>query len=521
MTVYWLVWDAAAHWVVARLEAEGALPSVSGLRAHGTHAAMRPPTPNCQTPPSLATLFTGTWPDVHGVTGYRVPTETGPIEASRSGFARSSCRAAPVWERAGVRTVGVHVPWMMPGGGSLPSWLDCAVDAYGRRVAGHGAYELGGSGLEFRIGGESLRAAAEGALVRVGGVLVGDKWTEVGFGAGHVMWARQATVAGRRMLLHTGAWTSRVAGWDGAVAEALAAVPAFAGEGLGSIYRVGGFGPRLVDGGDGSAEDLLTDSLSCVHQSFETAADTVLERHDADLVVIYLPTTDEIGHELLGWCDPRSSAYRPDFEERVWAQIREVYGWADELLGKIIDRSGPDDTVLLTADHGMAGAAWTVHPNTVLAEAGFVALTSDGRIDPRRSRVLYHPAGNGSLQVNDEGRDGGWIPADQIPGLLAEAGAALRAAACGLVYGLRQGKRSAHVLFAPDCLPSAELAPGGHAVHPARKPGAHVTNQGDDRFHAVFAAAGPGLGSSDLGVQDNTLPALVVLNQLRTTPRHH
>lgn len=38
MTVYWMVWDAAARWIVDRLEAEGALPAVSELRARGCRA---------------------------------------------------------------------------------------------------------------------------------------------------------------------------------------------------------------------------------------------------------------------------------------------------------------------------------------------------------------------------------------------------------------------------------------------------------------------------------------------------
>jgi hypothetical protein len=52
-------------------------------------------------------------------------------------------------------------------------------------------------------------------------------------------------------------------------------------------------------------------------------------------------------------------------------------------------------------------------------------------------------------------------------------------------------------------------------VSPAAKPGAHITNAGDDRLHAVFAAAGPGLArGEDLGVIDNTWPAELVLEHL-------
>ncbi len=530
MTVYWLVWDAAAHWIVARLDAQGELPSVRRLRTAGLWAAARPPAPNCQTPPSLATLFTGTWPEEHGVTGFRVPS-AGHAGESVSGFAPGACRRPAVWERAGragLRTSAVHAPWIadtVTETGAVPDWLDGAVEAFSRRLARHGAHELGAGPLTCQVAGHTLTAVADGAGIRVRGArgeaFVTDDWVPLGLDAGTGIWLRQARLPGRRLLLHTGAWVPRAVGHDPAVVTALREAPLFAGEGLGSCYRAGTFGPRLIDGGDGGAEDLFLSSVGRVGRGFAATVAGVLARHRSDLVVMYLPTTDDVGHELLGWCDERSAAHRPDVAPEVWARIARCYRQADAILGQVLDRAGEGDTVVLGADHGMTGTAFTLHPNQLLVTAQLAATDSAGHLDPRRSAAYYHPVNNGSIWLNASAHDDGLTAADTIRRITALL-SAVRAPGADrpLVKEVRpapDGRRIDLVLDA-DCLPSAALPGDGRPVRPAAKPGAHVTNGGDDRLHAVFAAAGPGLArGKDLGVIDNTWPAELVLGQLTTS----
>ncbi|WP_055480127.1 alkaline phosphatase family protein [Sphaerimonospora mesophila] len=535
MTVYWMVWDAAAPWIVDRLDAEGQLPAVRRLRTAGVFAAARPPAPNCQTPPSLATLFTGTWPDEHGVTGFRVPSATGRLGDSVSGFARSACRRPAVWEtagRSGLRTTAVHVPWVadtVTDTGTVPEWLDAATEAYSRRLARHGAHELGVAPLTFPVAHHELVAVADGPGVRVRGrhgeAHVTDVWTPLMLDADTGIWLRQAQLRDRRLLLHTGAWSPRTVGHDMSVVAALREAPPFAGEALGSCYRAGTFGSRLVDGGDGSAEDLFLSSVRLVGRGFGAAIERALAHHSSDLVVLYLPTTDDVGHELLGWCDERSAAYRPDEAPEVWRRIARCYRQADGLLGRVLNRAGENDTVVLCADHGMAGTAWTLHPNQLLLDAGLAVTDTAGRLDPERSAAYYHPVNNGSLWINGSaGRRG--PPSREETDAIAATVRGLLTAVCTpgtdrpLVQRLLPSPdgRRMDLLFDADCLPSADLSGGASPVHGAAKPGAHVTNGGDDRLHALFAAAGPGLpGGSDLGVIDNTWPAELVLQQLTAT----
>jgi Type I phosphodiesterase / nucleotide pyrophosphatase len=537
MTVYWVVWDAAAHWVVDRLEWEGALPAVSWMRTHGTIAAARPARPNCQTPPSLATLFTGTWPGEHHVTGYTVPGAGARITDSVSGFAPRFPAAPLVWETAsecGLSSAFVHAPWVFDEGGAVGQYVDGAVEAYSRRLTRHAVLELDCRTRGWDIGGHQVgvESTAPGHLVRLrtaGGevrIEAGGGWQPMLLdGSGHGTWVVCVRTPERLLLVHTGVWERRTGGRNRGLVQRLRECPPFAGEGVGPLYRAGVFGPRLAEGGDGFAESVLLSSVECVTRSFGTATDAVLHEHTADLVVVYLPMADDIGHELLGWCDQKSGAYRPDIAERIWSYIRRCYQGADQILGRVLDRAWAEDTVVLGADHGMVGSTHLVHVNDRLVSAGLAVPAPAGTLDAEHSRIVYHPANNGSLWATDPGNP-----------------AAARAAMASALAELRRltdpetGRRVVRgfldsdgnplpdedspppVVFLAlddDYQPSALRSQDGTAVRRQPKTGAHVVYTGDSRLHAVHLAVGPGIPAGvDLGTVDNTVPARLVLRQL-------
>jgi Type I phosphodiesterase / nucleotide pyrophosphatase len=545
VTVYWMVWDAAARWIVDRLDAEGALPAVRALRERGCRAAGRPPTPNCQTPPSLATLFTGTPTTGHRVTGFTVPA-AGDVVGHRSGFAPGFPARPPVWRtlaQHGVRSAFVHAPWVLDADGGAADTVDGAIEAYSTRLARHDVLPLTpGTVTPWPAGGLPAEAdTTTGAVrLRAGGtehdLTASPGWTPVRLDAGTGFWVRCRETSRGRALIRTGTWTTRTAGTNRPLRDALARTPVFAGEGVGSLYRAGLFGPRLTEGGGGAAEREFAASLDCVVRSFEAAARATLDLHRAGLVVIYLPWTDDVGHEMSGWCDERSAAHRPDAADRVWEVVRHCYQAADRVLGRVLRRAGQDDTVILSADHGMAGATHLVHVNEALIAAGLAARGPDGDLDPRRSDVVYHPANNGSLRVNHEGLAHGRVPEHLtgatmrraltalrrlrgphgtppgdpvVRGFLDEHGAPLDEAEPGGV---------AFVVLAGDYQPSAGCD-GGPVLRPMAKSAAHVVNTGDGRLHATFAAAGPGLPpGADLGEVDNTLAARLVLHRFAAGP---
>ncbi|HET8641156.1 MAG TPA: DUF6001 family protein [Pseudonocardiaceae bacterium] len=515
MTVYWVVWDAAAHWVVDRLAAEGALPAVAKLRAMGCRARARPPAPNCQTPPSLATLFTGTGTEAHGVTGFTVPDS---LVGRVSGFAPHLPLVPTVWRDAGVRGAFSHTPWVFDGDGAVPASVDAAIEAYSCRLADRAALAVSGPAtVDWPAGPCPVSVTPDGAAVRLlaGGAehrLTEDAgWVPVRTGPGTGFWVRLRRTTLGRTLVRTGTWSIRVAGANAELVRALAGTPVFAGESVGPFYRSGLFGPRLVDGGDGTAEAEFTAALDCVALSLSAPARAVLEHHRADLVVLYLPWTDDVGHELVGWCDARSAAHHPEIAGQVWAHVRHAYQAADRVLADVLARADVADTVLLCADHGITGTSHHVHVNQVLVDAGLAVAGPEG-IDPDRSLVVYHPANNGSMRVNPD-----LVPPGDTGAVLRRAMTALRGLGPVLRGFLDERGRPVtepvpvvFAVLADDYQPQAAVD-GGPAVRSAPKSASHVVNTGDPRLHAVFAAAGPGIEpGTDLGVVDNTLAARVV-----------
>lgn len=550
MTVYWVVWDAAAHWVVDRLEREGALPALRRMRERGAFAAARPAHPNCQTPPSLATLFTGTWPHEHKVTGYTVPGAGEGIASHISGFSPGFPAVPPVWETLSERDLSsalVHAPWVFDHEDRVGPHIDGAVEAYSRRVTRHAVRELNTGSQDWQIGGFRVAVTVEAApsrrvRVRVAGAPAGGGadglllepgagWQPLELDCEHGTWISCVDAGGRLLLVHTGVWRPRFAGRNRKTLHRLAQCPPFAGEGVGPLYREGVFGPRLAEGGDGSAEEVFLSSVECVARSFGAAADAVLQTHEADLVVVYLPMTDDVGHELLGWCDEKSAAHREDISEAVWSYIRRCYQWSDSVLGRMLDRAGPEDTVVLGADHGMVGSTHLVHVNDQLVRGGLARTAPDGSLDADRSAVFYHPANNGSLWTGPS------LAGDPVRARAAmeQARTALSAltdpdTGRPVVAGFldRDGVRPAdpgadpfvaYVALADDYQPTAQLLGEGAVVRRVPKTGAHVVYTGDSRLHAVHAAVGPGIAADGrAGLIDNTWPAALVLGQLGVDP---
>ncbi|SCG72365.1 alkaline phosphatase family protein [Micromonospora humi] len=524
MTVYWVVWDAGARWLVDGLDARGRLPNVRRLQAAGVRAAARPARPNCQTPPSLATLFTGTPAHVHGVTGFRVPDRR-RFGASRSGFDPAVCAVPPIWRRLGVRSAFVHVPWVFDPDGQVGAYVDAAVEAFSGRLARHAVLRPspGGVPLVDALPEAAMVTAAPGGTVVTGpsgAVRVTDSWVEVDLGGGLGCHVRLVSRPDGGVLLRTGVWRTRCAGGDPALVRLLRGLPAFAGESAGSVYRSGDLGVRLPEGGDGAAEELLLSSLEPAARTFAVAADVVLDRHRADLVVVYLPMTDDIGHELAGWVDASGPGYRPELAGPGWNLLARAYRTADAILGRVLDRAGPDDTVLLTADHGIAGTTHDVYPNAALAAAGLATPDGRGGVDPERSAVVFHAAGDGSLWVNprvraqDPARP--WLRA-AVDVLAATAGPAGQPVLVGLADGRGDpvgepaGRDHVYCRFAAGLMAQPRLPGNGTAYAPTRKSGGHLSSDGDPRLDAVYAAAGPGLPTGvDLGRIDNAEIAAVV-----------
>jgi hypothetical protein len=510
MTVFWVVWDGAPEWIVRRLADSGDLPVLARLRREGIHAGLPATAPNCQTPTGLATLFTGMEPPEHGVTGFWVPGGPSGLKGQRRAFDPGVLRRPPAWDLVpGLRAVFLHVPWARAAGGSASAAALAAVEAFNTRASREDFLELGnGQDTGWRRGGTTFRVSRDrDGRYTIGGsdgsATVSDAWIAIG-PAGEREWFRRV---GDRVI-STARFEPQVAGRDsrlrGRLTDALAMAGPFAGEALGSLYRAGALGVPCSVGGDGSAEGRLLDGVDLVLRPFTATVRAVgdaVRPGDLDLFVLYVPVSDDVGHEILGPATSGNPAHEPAAEV-----LRATYRRLDALLGELLECAAPGDTVIVCADHGMTPADRTCYVNNVLVRAGLAepaANLADGA-DVGSSRAWYHLVNNGLLLANHHSLPGGFLDDDAAAHALAAAMTALtesrgqdgQPVVSGFcdehgrpVSAPLRGRWSVYALFADGCMPWPDCTPGGEPVGAPLRSGAHHTNNGDSRLRAAFTAA--------------------------------
>ncbi|MBI4584998.1 MAG: alkaline phosphatase family protein [Planctomycetes bacterium] len=109
---------------------EGKLPNIKKMMERGSYGYGRPVFPS-HTPANFATLFTGSYPVVHGVNDGPMHTEGSPLDrVSVGGFSSAAKKVEPIWStlesQAGMKVALLSVP------GSTPPELKKGVTIRGR-----------------------------------------------------------------------------------------------------------------------------------------------------------------------------------------------------------------------------------------------------------------------------------------------------------------------------------------------------------------------------------------------------
>lgn len=116
-------------------------------------------------------------------------------------------------------------------------------------------------------------------------------------------------------------------------------------------------------------------------------------RPDWDLLLGYVPTIDEAGHELL-LEEPRQPGYTPERRDAFAAARRQVWQAADRGLARLLAAVDlKTTTVMIVSDHGMTPVFARIDPNALLRDAGLAVLGADGRVNPSASKVLAISSG--------------------------------------------------------------------------------------------------------------------------------
>ena len=111
--------------------------------------------------------------------------------------------------------------------------------------------------------------------------------------------------------------------------------------------------------------------------AFDDRAKVILNRLDAkdwDLLVGVVESTDRVQHMMWRLIDPQHPLYDATLASQFGDSIERVYRKADDLVGEVVKRVGPDVPVMIVSDHGFHSWRKAVNLNTWLVQNGYMAL---------------------------------------------------------------------------------------------------------------------------------------------------
>jgi len=566
--------------------ARGVMPRLAALRARGASARGVVSALPTKTAPGHAALFTGAWGDRNGITGNDVPVPGGSVLETRSGYAATPLTAEPLWRaaaRQGLDAVVVSAPNVFPFDASARSPRLRLFDGYQGLDGTEGvvtaaevtwaapgpapstlpAHRGDARAALFEIAGAPIHAWAfddpadpvdglDTLLVAAGVTLkpspprddpaaFGALAVAAGGGEAAVFLRLHELAAdGSRLVLWHSAPHLYSSSIPGRAAAAVAASGGFAGNGAGGAYSDGKLGPRLWEGGDGTAEARYVESVALVARQFARLDALASASARWNLLVTYLPYPDEALHRWHGRLDPGLPGHDPAVARRLRPYMDRVLAIVDAYVGDIEDAAGRDAILVVATDHGMTSASRTFRPNAVLREAGLLALDAAGRIDLAGTRAVYFPGNTGYVRVNRVALPGGIVPPLEEAAVRRQAAAALAAArdpATGATLGIRvfdmhqprpsempaRGGLAAGDLFVEIGAPGFTISADARgAVASERAPeGVHFQDPASRPLQGALVLAGPGVAAgADLGLVRQidiapTVAALLGIGPLR------
>jgi hypothetical protein len=372
------------------------LTTLDRLIRKGRLAALQTSFPS-KTSAGHAALFTGTWAGGNGIysnTNPRLPRSAYALADTITGFRSESLTAEPIWAaaaRQGVSSVAYQATQLYPftgqssGSAAVVNGYQTWMMAPHRAVRQKDLTDLGSRGFQWNDGPLVFK------LERVAGGLRIWSGTEsapvvVKLHPLETASPRKRPLARRfsAMLpvaangIRTGVYfrlfeytdndfllyrtSAQELGSTGMSLDLIGSDGAFVGNSAVSLYERGMLGPRLVEGGDGTAERRYLETLELTVRQMSRHLRTLDSKLHPRLLVGYFPVIDDLEHAWFGWVSTGMASINP---YRAWG-----YAALDEGLKPILKRFG-NDSIIMSSDHGMAGNTHEIRMGTLLAELGF------------------------------------------------------------------------------------------------------------------------------------------------------
>lgn len=250
---------------------------------------------------------------------------------------------------------------------------------------------------------------------------------------------------------------------------------AFIGNGAGTFYTSGAFGPIDTNG---IAERRWLETLELHARQTMRHSRALLDEFDPRLFVDYLSTTDDMLHT---WWPKVVSGSKENEPWRRWGY--QIIDWRIEQLRQLLDLER--DHLIIVSDHGMTDARRQVRVNTILKSLGLsdrvMATSSFVRLKDRSDTALLAEVHRKLDAFRDEGKPvfASWYwPAEHAAkfGIGGDNGG-------DLYFDLAPGYEMSNSMTEP-AVTALSPAKGVHGMLPTRS-----------ELMALFLAAGPELHS--------------------------
>jgi predicted AlkP superfamily phosphohydrolase/phosphomutase len=532
----WVLVDGLPFWLVEQTVASPApLPVMRRLRRFGRMNRLIPAQPNCQTPPSLASLLTGTPPSGTGLTGFDIPDFAAEPLATVPAFERGvTAGLGFVWDKvrvAGGRMRLCHVPFVeaerlgdalvASSYGFVEPALPPLVERLPDGVAIRWSVRDGPTlVLERTARGARVRMLDERACEIDSAVVAVGSSMHLLLGDGLRTIVTIVTIDSAMHAVTLGAWRPIHHGDAKQIADDLddLQIPYFA-KTLSKLYRVGRLGRSLHEDGDGAAEHVLASAVVRLAERYHREALAAVNRRDADFVLAYQPAVDLVLHELIGFLDPACAHHTPPRAAIAQREIMRILTRLDAFLGRLAEATDPDDRVLVCSDHGMMAIDTIVQPNAALAARGWLTIGADGRIRPDQSVCFLHPAENGLLMINCEMMTAKNLSKESLFAcLLSDLKAASGRSAEIFTWdggGKRQGKWNVRHYLTPGPRCQAKANVNGPVARPSRKTGDHCVGRGSPQLDGTVIDVNGNLPRPDGPIETHDVAALLLRRPLK------
>ena len=552
--------DGAADWLVDDFLARGVLPpdgALATLARTGVRAEAMVPIPESMTAPSHVAMFTGTYPERNGIVSNTFLAPGDPISHSTSGF-DAPIEVETLWQAARRQGRRVVCATAVGADATAPERTCDLTLAYGRsqgwpslaqvEPAAEEAWSLGTNNFEhtrglqtaadspgplaYRLNDDSVVALYALAVDTVfdGNQSYDALILDFDRNLGNGIAARLEPHGWALVILplrppRIGSWVKLMALAPDLSAASVYLGPPGSQRGSPDTFVTeieSSLGP-WPGGADGwnldhglIDEDTWREQAERLTYHLRDATLQALRRHDWDLLLTYLPLTDEVQHRFL-LRDPRQPGYEAEAgarRARYAGYVEWTYQVVDRTLQEWMEAAPPGTNFVIVSDHGFIPVHTEVVISSLLAEASFHVTADD------TTEVRAHKSGTTAhIYVNLAGRQpGGIVPADKLGEYVERIVAACKALRDPLtgepvfqVVLRRSELDSVHmghptragdvwVNARPGFLLSDRIDPAAPVFQPSTtEHGAHGNVDSNRRIQAIFFAAGANVAPGYLG----------------------